>query len=94
MPRRKPKPRVTQRQRRGEVEQRRKPITKGTSACRTGKTRYGDRSEALRVLRAIQATSTRERVPQNVYDDPCEHCGGFHLTGLPTATKPIEHHYR
>lgn len=84
MPRRNPSARYVR------SPQRPKPSPRGDRrVCITGKTRYGDRDEALRVLRAIQRTSTRERVPQRVHDEVCDFCGGWHLTSL-SAEVPRE----
>ena len=81
MPRRKPKPQYATRDGR-QIGQRKKLPVKGSSACPTGKTRYPDRAEAVKVLNAIRATSTRSKVPSRIHDEVCEYCGGWHITSL------------
>lgn len=44
----------------------------------TRKRRFRDHFEAIKALRRLQARSTRDTVPQRVYE--CDACEGWHLT--------------
>jgi hypothetical protein len=59
---------------------------KHTRSCR-GKRRYHDHAEAVRILHALKAKSTRQKIATRAYY--CATCNGFHITSQ--AYRPTQH---